>query len=314
MTLDPNWLYSATAQSAAAIVAIIGGFITSRILMLNAEKNSLKNQYEEATLRLNLLKQQEQEAYDLYQTMRVERFFAAITNDLKKETQLPSFEELLRRYPKWKLDYEVLKREYDILTQNRLRAKEFVDQHDDLIDIDDSIVFGDWLKKHNLNISGYDQEAVEEEYNKFRKRGKEARAKQQVGRLPSFLINFTMPELIMPPPRQPEYEVYRREKEDRKLESAKGRLTSLQYEVSFAENEVRRLKSQHDAFAYPKNLVWGYATIGYLALVGVVYPLVLLPAGTYSPIHKNLVVWLFVSGLAAVLIYIATQIKELLRK
>jgi hypothetical protein len=44
MSTDPNWLYSTIAQSAAAIVAIIGGFITSSVISLNAEKRSLINQ------------------------------------------------------------------------------------------------------------------------------------------------------------------------------------------------------------------------------------------------------------------------------
>jgi hypothetical protein len=41
---DPNWLYSTIAQSSAAIVAIIGGFITSTVLSLIVEKRRLKNE------------------------------------------------------------------------------------------------------------------------------------------------------------------------------------------------------------------------------------------------------------------------------
>ena len=44
MICDPNWLYSTIAQSSAAIVAIIGGFITATVLMLTAEKRSLVTQ------------------------------------------------------------------------------------------------------------------------------------------------------------------------------------------------------------------------------------------------------------------------------
>ncbi|MFC2007822.1 hypothetical protein ACFLVB_04420 [Chloroflexota bacterium] len=44
MICDPNWLYSTLAQSSAAIVAIIGGFITATVLMLTAEKRSLVTQ------------------------------------------------------------------------------------------------------------------------------------------------------------------------------------------------------------------------------------------------------------------------------
>ena len=44
MPTDPSWLYSTIAQSSAAIVAIIGGFITATVLMLTAEKRSLVTQ------------------------------------------------------------------------------------------------------------------------------------------------------------------------------------------------------------------------------------------------------------------------------
>ncbi|GAH81202.1 unnamed protein product, partial [marine sediment metagenome] len=41
-----NWLYSTIAQSSAAIVAIIGGFMTATILRLTAEKRSLVKRLE----------------------------------------------------------------------------------------------------------------------------------------------------------------------------------------------------------------------------------------------------------------------------
>jgi hypothetical protein len=44
MATDPSWLYSTIAQSSAAIVAIIGGFITASILRFSAEKESLIKQ------------------------------------------------------------------------------------------------------------------------------------------------------------------------------------------------------------------------------------------------------------------------------
>ena len=43
---DPNWLYSTIAQSSAAIVAIVGGFMTATILRLTAEKRSLVKRLE----------------------------------------------------------------------------------------------------------------------------------------------------------------------------------------------------------------------------------------------------------------------------
>ena len=53
---DPNWLYSTIAQSSAAIVAIIGGFITASVLTLTAEKRNLTNQLKEKKIHLKTLK------------------------------------------------------------------------------------------------------------------------------------------------------------------------------------------------------------------------------------------------------------------
>ena len=38
---DPNWLLATMAQSAAAMVAVIGGFLVSRIITLSVERQSL---------------------------------------------------------------------------------------------------------------------------------------------------------------------------------------------------------------------------------------------------------------------------------
>lgn len=37
---DPNWLLSSTAQSAAALVAIVGGFLAGRLLALNSDRDA----------------------------------------------------------------------------------------------------------------------------------------------------------------------------------------------------------------------------------------------------------------------------------
>ena len=55
MTTDPSWLYSTIAQSSAAIVAIIGGFITASVLYLSAEKRSLVKRLDEMKAKLSSL-------------------------------------------------------------------------------------------------------------------------------------------------------------------------------------------------------------------------------------------------------------------
>ncbi len=56
MISDPNWLYSTIAQSSAAIVAIIGGFITASLLMLLSERRSTANQLKDREARLDGLR------------------------------------------------------------------------------------------------------------------------------------------------------------------------------------------------------------------------------------------------------------------
>lgn len=44
MALDPGWLLSSLAQSTAAVVAIVGGFLVSRLVQLSSEREGLRRQ------------------------------------------------------------------------------------------------------------------------------------------------------------------------------------------------------------------------------------------------------------------------------
>lgn len=46
-TTDPNWLLSTAAQSGAALVAIVGGFLVSRLVTLSAEREGIKRRLRE---------------------------------------------------------------------------------------------------------------------------------------------------------------------------------------------------------------------------------------------------------------------------
>jgi len=42
--MDPNWLPSTTAQATAALVAIVGGLLASRLVSLSSERTTLQRQ------------------------------------------------------------------------------------------------------------------------------------------------------------------------------------------------------------------------------------------------------------------------------
>src|SRR5687768_16253085 len=53
---DPASLLATLAQSSAAIVAIIGGFLVSRLVALSSEREGIKRQLQAAKERLTLLR------------------------------------------------------------------------------------------------------------------------------------------------------------------------------------------------------------------------------------------------------------------
>jgi hypothetical protein len=47
--VDPDWLLSSTVQSAAVLVAIVGGFLVSRLVTLSAERGANIQRRQERT-------------------------------------------------------------------------------------------------------------------------------------------------------------------------------------------------------------------------------------------------------------------------
>lgn len=47
MLTDPNWLLATMAQAAAVLVAVIGGFLVSRVITLSAERRGLDRRVRE---------------------------------------------------------------------------------------------------------------------------------------------------------------------------------------------------------------------------------------------------------------------------
>lgn len=68
MRADANWLLSTTVQSAAAFVAIVGGLLVSRLVALTSERSGLRTRREEAKRLLEV----------------AEERLAAATNDLRE--------------------------------------------------------------------------------------------------------------------------------------------------------------------------------------------------------------------------------------
>lgn len=320
MVGDPNWLYSTIAQASAAIVAIVGGFITATVLMLTSEKRSLRHQLTEKETRLEVSIQEAKRLTKLYNTMRVYNFFSLIAYDLKKEDRLPPLEELMKRYPDLKLDYETLKQEYENLSKKRIEAREFIQEHSDKIDLTKSISFIEWAKENKLDISSYDPELLENEYDRFRTHEKEIREAEKSKAMPFEHLGTLVPafkplswiqtELQLKQQR----ELSESEKENRRIEEVERRLNSIRQETRLLAGEVTNLDSRLKAFSYPPNLKYGIGVLAYLAAVSIGLPVMIIANETYSPFTKQLTIGLFFSGLTAIFIFIAFHINRLRRR
>ena len=56
--IDPNWFYSALAQSAAAIVGLIGALVTSRVMMMASERSRIEKRINEINAEIKALERQ----------------------------------------------------------------------------------------------------------------------------------------------------------------------------------------------------------------------------------------------------------------
>lgn len=310
--MDPNWLYSTIAQSSAAIVAIVGGFITASVLMLMAEKRSLTHQQADKKTRLETLKDERGKLLDLHETMRVEIFFKRIIDDVRKQDELPPLEELIQRYPGWDFDHEILQREYSKLSKRRLEARQFIHSHSDKINVAKPLTFDEWVARNKLDISAYDYEMLEGEYYTMQERQRkvlleEERTAKGIGGL--FARSPLVESAIEFPRVTPDVTLW----DQRELGSIGDRLRDIKYEISALEREVSSLEARISEFSYPPNLGWGIVVLGYLAVFGILLPVLVIWKEAYSDAAKTLTTFSFYIGIIGIFAYIVFQIRTLRR-
>jgi len=306
---DPNWLYSTIAQSSAAIVAIVGGFITASVLMLTSEKRSLRHQLAGKETRLEALEEEQRRLSKEHETVSVDEFINTITDELIKEDELPSLEMVRQRHPETQnLNLEILKQAYEETSKRRLEARHFIGQHSKSIDISNYIPFDKWVSKDRLNISAYDPELLEQEYNRLVTYEREFRAEQQKRARPLIVETYAVPPRS-PALHMPKISPYGQ----RRLESIGERLSNATHEISVLKHEVADLNDRLASFRDPRDLRWGLCVLAWLAGVGILFPLIVIAKEAYLPIMKQSALVLFFSGLLAIFGYVVFQINRLRR-
>lgn len=306
---DPNWLYSTIAQSSAAIVAIVGGFITASVLMLRSEKRSLSHQSADKKARLEALEGGEEQLFKEYETMRVDEFINTITDELIKEDELPPLEVIRQQHPETQnLNLEILKQEYEKTSKRRLEARQFIGQHSKSIDVSNPLSFNEWISKNRLNISAYDPDLLEQEYDRLVTYEREYQAEERKRAHP-FTIQVSEILEASPVFHMPRMGFY----EQRRQESIGERLSNVRAEIYVLKHEVADLDRRLVSFGDPRDLRWGLCVVAWLAGVGILFPLLIIAKEAYSTIAKQFAIGLFFTGLVAIFGYIVFQINRLRR-
>lgn len=304
MITDPSWLYSTIAQSSAAIVAIVGGFITASVLMLTAEKRSLANQKKDKEARLQTLKNEKGTLSQELDTREVEIFIESITDKIIDSKDMPSLEEVINDNTEAQsLNPVILKREYEVFSSKIIKAKKFIITHLEKIK-PKSVTFVDWVKMNNLDISKYDYEILERLYDKVL--GQKLEQKQES--LPAWERATLSPTLLRM--RLPHITPI---SEQQELQRLRQNIQEYTGEIAVLENDVNNLDFRISKFSYPPNLGWGLGVLGFLTVVGILFPVFLIWTELYSDIARKIIVYCFYASILGLFAYIASQIYSLRR-
>jgi uncharacterized iron-regulated protein len=302
MATDPNWLYSTIAQSSAAIVAIIGGFITATVLNLLSEKRNLKNQREDKKTRIETLRKTREDLIKELEPKEVLSFIESITNDIINSDNLPSFEEIKDNYPYTQnLNLEMLKKDYEPFIDQIIKARSFIKKYSDEITAKGASTFDEWVKTYHLEISSYNYEFLEKEYNKVIAKKRESLSSIEQMLMPPNMITMSLP-YIQPISEQQE------------LKSLCDKIQESKYEITSLENDTLNLDVRIESFSFPPNLKWGIAVLGFLSIFSIFLPVLIISQEAYFTWSKWLTTASFWVGIIGVFAYIVFQIRVLRRK
>ena len=107
--------------------------------------------------------------------------------------------------------------------------------------------------------------------------------------------------------------IYKSRATAEEIQSRKEQMDSIRERISLLTAQVHELESRLKTFAYPPNLKWGIAVLGYLAVFGILLPVLIIWKEAYSYAAKTLTMASFYIGIIGIFAYIVLQIRELRR-
>lgn len=276
---DLTSLITTVASSTAALVAIIGGFLVSRVISLSSEHGGIKKRIDEVNVDILNKKDRLQIINDWLYNFDANDF--ANQETIKLIVDSKSLQEIIDERNFKRLSYEELQPIYNTMSNafDEMYTYLFEGTKKDIFFSD--LKFEDIKKdSHTMNFSQYE--------NIYLMIFEELR----YGSEPS--INF-----------KSDYDSYRTKKESKK---------NAELDLKVLEKHKESLLQMYYDYAKPKGVISGLFVLAYASLVSIVYPLTLLPYPTeyYNDNQtKWLVLGLFFSQLLFLFAYLFWQVHKL---
>ena len=281
------------AQSAAAIVAIVAGFIVTRVMALSSERGAVEVRLRERRARLELVEAQGHEAEaDLVSSDR-ESFKHAVLDRFRFAPDEDQFERIVdEEITSSYLDDAERRKEFAEVIRQRALANQF------FIDLragDHPGDLSEYLRQHDKQLPP----------NAWRPAYAAAYRERRRALRPRGYLDVVEPDL-------PHIESIA---ERRWYEDMARLLRNVRSEAEWLQKEVEQLEARLRELRQPRGLPWGIASLLYFATVGIVLPIAAMPfpPGKFGLGYRVASVTLFVTGLGAVFWYLIHATWQLIR-
>jgi hypothetical protein len=192
---------------------------------------------------------------------------------------------------------DILKKDYEIFTTTLLLANDFIAKNSNKI-TPKSGEFIDWVQTNNFDISNYDSEILQRIYNKVQDQKRESLPSWEQALSPPTVLRMRLLHII-PITTQQEWQ---RLRQTIKADTS---------EIVYLENDVKTLDFRISKFSYPPNLGWAVGVLGFLAVSGILLPVIIMSCESFYTWAKLLTLITFCLRLIGVFAYILFQIKTL---
>lgn len=293
--LDPNWLLSTTAQSTAALVAIVGGFLISRLVSMVSEKSAQEHRFAELDY---------QKKVTMDALAEVSETILARTHQWFMDQHLSSFVQA-----KGKVDIDDIVKNFQIRGSDKSSTLQFAL----LLASTVERAYRDIEEKRNPSEISPNNSSVPRETGIDKEDSSEEIVYERVTEEITKQQNLV--GLTAAPDTSGDQEVTKPsapivyERHDAEM----AKQTDLRANIKFIAGEMALIKYRISSLIQPRRLIQGFLVLAYFGVVGILYPLYLMTKNPLSPllITRTSVFVAFLSGFVTLLLYIVSAVMEL---